>query len=134
MRIITDHLSTEVGKHLFLTATFTKPPTWWVALYTTLPNDVGAGGVEVSGLGYTRIEYAPGDARWSLVDEFYVNSTIIQFPAPTANWGTILGYGLLDLETLGTVSFKNQLLSALTVNSGEPAPFFPIGTLKIKIA
>lgn len=133
MAILSDYLKDKIGTHLFYTSSWTKPSTLWVALYTTIPNLAGVGGTEVSGGSYARVEYAPGDANWDYLSNYFTNLQAVTFPSPSANWGTIVGYGILDANTAGNLLFVDNLLSELIVNNGDPAPFFGIGRLKIGI-
>ena len=60
------------------------------ALYTSLPAADGTGGTEVSGNGYAPHSYA-GTWTYSYVADSAKNVSIIEFPEPTAPWGTIAG-------------------------------------------
>lgn len=132
-----DYLETQLGTHLLLTSSFTKPAAQYVALYTTNPAEDGTGGTEVTGAGYARVAYGPGDAYWSAPtsgDGLFSNLAAIQFGAPTADWGTIVGFGLLDNSTGGNLLIVSTLTASLVVNNGDPAPAFAIGALNITFA
>ena len=126
-----------IGDHLLRSATWSKPTAIYVGLFTTMPSEDGTGGVEVSGGSYVRIQCGPGDSYWTgptTGDGVYSNAGIIQFPAPTANWGTIVGFGLMSDSTSGTCYIAKLFASSSVINSGDPAPGFDTNTLTVTFA
>lgn len=125
MSYLMDAVAQGLADHLFRTATYAKPTTWWVGLFTTMPVDAGTGFVEVSGGGYVRIACHPGDGNWTRSGRIVTNLAAITYPVPTADWGLIVGTGLF-----AAVSGGNPLLAAaLTlplvdtgVGRGTPQP------------
>lgn len=129
---LTNSAETDFIKHMFRTGTWTKPTDIYVALYTTMPDkELGTGGTEVSGGSYARVKVGPSDATWDAPTSggATANTAAITFPAPTANWGTIVGFGLFYVSTAGDVKVTASLTTSKTVNSGDPAPKFEIGQL-----
>ena len=59
------------------------------------------------------------------------NSYAITFPAPTENWGTIVGFGIYD--QLGNLLFLDNLSANKDVLAGNPAPEFNPGALSVVI-
>ena len=111
--------------------TFSHPATVYVALYTVTPSDSG-GGTEVTGGSYARVAVtnnatnfpdASGGAK--------ANGTAITFPTPTANWGTIVAFAILDASTAGNLLYWGAITPNKTVNNGDPAPSFAVGDLDI---
>lgn len=136
MSAMTDYLEGQLRAHLFRTASFTKPTVMAVALYTAAPGEAG-GGTEVSGGSYARVDRPPLDANWtaaSATDGLTDNAADIVFPAPTANWGSITHFALLDATTAGNFLIYGALTTAKTVNNGDPAPKFVAGALDITFA
>ena len=136
MSQMTDYLEGQIRAHIFRTASFTKPTVLAVALYTAAPGEAG-GGTEVSGGAYARVQRDPLDANWaaaSLTDGLTDNGAALTFPAPTANWGVITHCAILDATTAGNMLLYGALTAAKTVNSGDPAPNFPIGALDVTFA
>lgn len=135
----TDYLEVQIGTHLLRTGSWTKPSAIWVALFTTIPNDDGTGGVEVGGSrGYARIQHGPSDATWTAptTSGIFANIGVIQFGAPiTTNWGTITSFGLYNASTGGDLLAKGLFTGGTTVivNVGDPAPAFADGTLTVTI-
>jgi len=134
----TDWLEIQIGTHLLRTSSWTKPSAIWVALFTTIPNDDGTGGTEVSttSTGYGRIQCGPADDKWTAptTSGAFSNASVIQFGTPIDDWGTITSVGLFSAETSGTLYAKGALGTNVTVNNGDPAPAFAAGSLIITIA
>lgn len=133
----TNTLEELIGDHLLRTATWTKPSAIYVGLFTTMPNDAGASGVEVTGGSYARVQCGPGDAYWTGPaggDGVYSNTDIVQFAEPSAGWGTILGYGLFSAASSGTLYISKEFSSSITVSVGDPAPAFAVDAITVTIA
>jgi hypothetical protein len=120
------------------------PSALFIGLYTTNPTDVG-GGTEVSGGSYARVSVASTLANWAGTQGAGTtaistgtggttsNNNNISFPAPTANWGVITGFGIFDAATGGNLIIQSPLQSNKTVNNGDAAPAFPPGSLVITV-
>lgn len=137
MSSASNYLEEKIGTHLLRTGTWTKPAELWVALFTTMPAEDGTGGVEVSGTGYARIQRGPADEAWEAPaagNGLYKNAEAIQFGAPTASWGQIVGFGLYDAGTSGNYLLGNTFVAPVTVNNGDPAPAFAAQQLTITVA
>jgi hypothetical protein len=133
----TDWLEGQIGTHLLRTSSWTKPTDVYVALFTTIPDDDGTNGVEVTGTGYARIKHGPADDKWAAPvsgNGVFSNIGVIQFGSPTANWGTVTSIGLFSAVTGGTLYAKGALGTNVTVNSGDPAPAFAEGTLTVTLS
>ena len=105
----------------------------FVALYTVAPAELTTG-TEVTGGSYARVSADPLDANWSAPDAtggLTANVSDIVFPAPTANWGSIVSFGIWDRSTGGNAMFYGDLTTPKTVNNGDPAPRFPAGALTV---
>jgi len=135
----------ELIDHLFRSRSYTAPTAIHVALYTAAPGETG-GGTEVTGGSYARVSYAPGFANWegtngetTDVDSAGTggatqNRNAITFPAPTANWGSVTHFALLDASSGGNFYLYGALTAAKTVNNLDPAPSFPVGSLDVALA
>lgn len=136
MSAMTDYLEAEIRKHIFRTGSFTKPTALYIALYTAAPGEAG-GGTEVTGGSYARVQRDPLDANWtaaSTTDGKTDNAADITFPAPTANWGTVTHFAILDAASGGNMLFYGALTVAKTVNNGDAAPKFAVGALSVTFA
>lgn len=92
-------------------ATMPTMPTPYLALFTTAPTaDDGTGGVEVSGGSYARVA-TNGDwaAASGTTPVTIANNATISFPAATANWGTVVAFGIYDAATSGNLLFWDYL-------------------------
>lgn len=128
---------------LFRDGSYTQPGTLYVALFSTLPNDAGSGGVELSGTGYARIGVATTNAAWSAPaagtgsQRVIDNAAIVDFGTAGSNWapaGTeCVGFGLFDAVTAGNYFGGNLFATAKVIQSGDPVRF-PIGSLDIVLA
>lgn len=128
---------------IFRTRTPAKPTALYVALFTVTPSDSG-GGTEVTGGSYARVNLAPLDTNWlatqggtsgnsSGTGGATSNAVAITFPAPTADWGTIVAYGIFDASTSGNLLIWDAITASRLVLNGDPAPSFPIAALAVTV-
>lgn len=89
-----------VGK----TAVFTLP-TVYVALFTAVGTDAGSGFTEPSGGAYARVSTAAADwnSATGSAPSSISNANPINFTTATANWGSIIGFGLYDASSGGNL-------------------------------
>jgi hypothetical protein len=60
------------------------------------------------------------------------NAIAITFNVPGATtWGNVTSFGIFDSLTGGQLLYWGPLAANKSINSGDPAPSFPIGTLQI---
>jgi len=98
----------------------------YVALFTTLPGEDSTGGVEVSGGSYARQAVTfDAPAAGSMA-----NSADVVFPQATANWGTVLGFGLYDAVSGGNMLYFNNLTTSKQIDSGDQMKF-PAGAISV---
>ncbi|HET8778000.1 MAG TPA: hypothetical protein VFN76_10105 [Candidatus Limnocylindria bacterium] len=108
----------------------TRPSAIYVALFTAVTDAEAGTGTEVTGGGYARVEAtnafgAPTDGAGS-------NTAVITFPVPTANWGTVTHFCVMDAPTGGNaITAIKTLTASRTINNGDAAPSFAIGDLQI---
>jgi len=101
-------------------------PTAYVALFTAVGTDAGTGFTEVSGGSYARVATAGAD--WNSAagtgPSSISNVNTITFPAATANWGTVIAFGLYDASTSGNLLAWDYLGAfnwlPCTVSSASP--------------
>ena len=126
-------------------AAATGPATVYVALYTANPTATTAG-TEVSGGSYARVAVTSGLTAWAGTQGAATtvvssgttgqtsNNAILTFPAPTAAWGVITGFAMLDALTLGNTLIFGALTTSKTVNSGDAAPSFAAAALTFSLS
>lgn len=102
--------------------------TPWIALFVTAPTDAG-GGTEVSGGSYARVD-ASGKFGSPSGGEIANNATIT-FATPTANWGTVVAYGIFTASTAGTLLRWENLTTQKAITTGD-APSFGSGKIVLR--
>ena len=109
---ITTYLENALENAVLRNTSYTSPATVYLALFTVAPG-VGGGGTEVSGGSYARQAVtfsAPASGATS-------NSGAITFPTATANWGTVVAWGLFDAATSGNLLLFGTLVGTNEVQS-----------------
>jgi len=125
-----DYLEDKVLEHVFGGNAYTAPGTLHVALFTVAPTDTG-GGTEVSGGGYVR---KPGAFTVSGTNPTTAsNSSAIEYPTATANYGTVVAVGIFDASSSGNLLAYANLTASKVVSSGDVFRF-NAGDLDITLA
>ena len=126
-----DFLENKVLDHVLGGGDYSRPATVYVALYTATPSDSG-GGTEVSGGSYARVAVTNNSTNWPAASGgSKSNGTAITFPTPSANWGTVTSFGILDASSGGNLLYWGALAANKTINNGDAAPQFAAGALTI---
>lgn len=127
------YLEEKYLTHELRTGSFAKPSGIYVALFTAAPSDAG-GGTEISAGGYGRILCGPSDAAWSApsgTPRQSSNVASVTFGTPSADWGQATHFATFDAISGGNMLRWGALSTAKTINNGDPAPYFPAGSLVI---
>ena len=145
MAAMTNFLENKLVDALFRNVSYTPPTTLYVALYTVVPTSAG-GGTEVTGGSYARTTLAASATNWASTGGAGTttnpsagttgatsNNAAITFPAPTANWGTVVAFAIFDALAGNMLIFGN-LTSSKTVNNGDAAPSFAAGSLVVTLS
>jgi hypothetical protein len=144
MSQMSDYLENKLIDHVFRATSFTMPSALYVALFTAAPSDSG-GGTEVTGGSYARVNLAPSVSNWKSTNGTTSgassgtggqtsNASIITYPVPSANWGTITHFAIFDAVTTGNMLLWGSLTTPKTVNNGDGAPTWPVDQLAIVFA
>jgi len=132
-----DYLEAKVLDAVFGQTALPAIATTYVALYTVLPTDVNAGGTEVTGGSYARVAFTNNTTNWPAATgtspTSKANGVAVTFPAPTANWGVVVGFAIYDAATVGNELAWGALTTSKTINSGDAAPSFAIGALTVTL-
>lgn len=104
---------TNYGENRMLTL-FKEDGTHYIGLFTVAPSEAG-GGTEVSGGAYARQPVTFGAAS----DGTMKNSSAIEFPTATANWGTAKAWGLFDAATNGTLIWYGAIDTPKELLAGD---------------
>lgn len=113
---LSDTFETRALQWIFSTTAVTRPTAWHVGLFTTAPSDAG-GGTEVTGGSYAR--QSVGASGLTVSGNLATNGAVIEFPAATANWGTITHAAIFDAPTGGNLIAHGALAASRVINSGD---------------
>ena len=120
MAAMSNYLENKLTDQIFRGQAYSFPSTLHFALFTVAPTDAG-GGTEVTGGSYAR---AAINATWQIFSGtrglelqqrlaaalgITSNNVAITFPAPTANWGTVVALGIFDASSGGNMLFHGLL-------------------------
>ena len=122
-----DYLENKVVGHVFGGSAYTAPSTLYVALYTSAPSDTG-GGTEVSGGAYAR-----QTAAFTVTNNTASNTSAIEYPTATADYGTVVAVGIFDASSSGNLLAYGNLTASKTVSTGDVFRF-NAGAIDITVA
>ena len=125
-----DYLENEILDHILGGGDYARPATVYVALYTVAPTDVG-GGTEVTGGSYARKAVTNNATNWpAAASGAKANGAEIAFVTATANWGTVVAFGIFDAVSGGNLMYWGDLSENKDVDSGDTARF-AVGELDV---
>jgi len=130
MAALSDHAENLLLNFLMTTGTATRPTNWYVALFTSAPNDAG-GGTEVSGNGYSRQSVSWDTA--SGTGGTTANSGAVSFTASGSGFGTVTHIGIFDASSSGNLLWHGAMDASKTVASGDVLQF-AAGAIDLTIA
>jgi hypothetical protein len=142
---MSDYLENKLVDLTLRGQAFTAPATLYFGLHTSATTDAG-GGTEVTGGSYARkavtaslanfagTQAAASTTASSGTGGVTSNNGLIDFPAPTANWGTVTHWSVWDASTSGNMLFHGALTTAKTINNGDAAPSFAAAALVLTFA
>ena len=122
----TDFLENKLVAHTFSNTAYTSPSSVFVALYTVAPTD-STTGTEVSGGGYAR-----QSAAFTTTGNAATNTSAIEYPTATGNYGTVVATALLDASSGGNMLAFATLSSSKTISTGDVFRI-PAGDLDITL-
>lgn len=101
----TDYVAQGVLNHIVGKTALFSLPTAYVGLFTAVGSDAGSGFTEVSGGSYARKQTAGAD--WNAASgtgpSTITNANSLTFVTATADWGTVIAFGLFDAPTGGNL-------------------------------
>jgi len=109
---LSDYLENKLLDHFLGTATYTKPTTVYIALYTVAPSDAG-GGTQVTGGSYAR-QTATFSAAASGTTSNTANIDFAGMPAATT-----VAIGVFDALTSGNLLLWGTLTANKTTDAGD---------------
>ena len=130
MAALSDHAENLLLNFLMTTGTATRPTSWYIALFTSAPNDAG-GGTELSGNGYSRQSVSWDTA--SGTGGTTANSGAVSFTASGSGFGTVTHIGVFDASSSGNLLWHGAIDTAKSVASGDVLQF-AAGAIDLTIA
>lgn len=106
---------TRVLTWVFTADSATRPTAWYVALFTSNP-DEDASGTEVSTSGTA---YARQSATFTVSGNEATNSAAVEFPTATASYGTVTHVGVFDASTGGNLIAYAALTTSKAIDTGD---------------
>ena len=127
---LSNSFETHTLKYLLTSDSVTRPTAWYVALCTTDPTDTALG-TEVSGGGYARQSVA-----FTVSGNNASNTSAIEFPEATADYGTVVAVMIMPASSGGSASdmiVHAQLTADKSISTGDIFRI-PAGDLDINIS
>ena len=106
---------TLVLNWLLTAGSATRPTAWYLALFTSNP-DEDASGTEVSTVGTA---YVRQSATFTVSGNTASNSAAIEFPTATASYGTVSHVGVYDASTGGNLIAYAALSTSKAIDTGD---------------
>jgi hypothetical protein len=123
---LTNTFETTVLTWLLTASSATRPTSWYIGLFTAIPNEAG-GGTEVSGSAYVRKA-----ATFTVSGNTASNSAAIEWAAATGSWGTITSIAIFDAVTGGNMIGYAALTTSKTIATGDVFRI-PLGDLDVTL-
>jgi hypothetical protein len=123
----TDRTSQGILAHIVGKTALYTLPTAYVGLFTAVGTDTGTGFTEPTVGAYARVATAAADwaAPSGSAPSQISNANTLTFPTATADWGSIIGFGLYDAASTGNLLcwdfFGAYNWLPATVNAASPA-------------
>ena len=114
MAEISNYLENALINGTLRGSTYTAPTTTYLALYTNDPTDADTG-TEITGGSYVRQAITFSSPSGGATS----NSSAIEFPQATADWGTITYVGIRDAVTSGNLLYHTALDTSKTISNGD---------------
>jgi|SRR5581483_119363 len=128
MGAFSDYLEDKILGWMRGSAFPSAPATVYVGLLTAAPGDTGSGGspsdgTEVSGGSYARVAITT-TTGWNAIatsgtTRHMTNNGAVNFPTPTASWGTVVAVGIWDAASGGNLLFWTAISPTQTISSGN---------------
>lgn len=101
----------------------------WLAAFTADPTRSGllTNEVSTSGTAYARAEVTGLFTATNLTKRIALLNALLEWATPTASWGTLTHFGLMDAETpaTGTMKAKTRVDKNIVLTVGVPLVLLP---------
>ena len=115
---LTDYSNNKLLDLVFGSVAYEPPSTLYLGLSTTAANKSGKVS-EPSGGGYARAAAVNNTSSFPAASgATKSNATAFEFPAPTANWGTVVSLFIADAPSGGNILASSDLTASRTINFG----------------
>ncbi|WP_314587927.1 hypothetical protein [Paenibacillus terrigena] len=125
---ISNWLSAAMLNAALRNTTFTPPSTIYLALYTSDPTAADTG-TEVSGGAYKRLPIVFSAPALENGNQTVKNTTDVEFPIATSDWGQITHVGLRTALTGGNLLWSKAIDNPRTIQSGDKPKFLKDSTV-----
>ena len=112
---LSNTFETNVLTWMFTASAVTRPTSWYLALFTSNPDEDGSG-TEVSGTGTA---YARQSVSFTVSGNTASNSAAVEFPTATASYGTVTHVGVYDASTAGNLIAYAALTTSKAIDTGD---------------
>ena len=109
-----NYLETKVLDHVFGGTAYTAPSTLYLALFTAVSDGEAGTVTEVSTGGYARQSVA-----FTTSGNTTSNTSAVEYPTATANYGTVTHVGIYDASSSGNLMAYATLSSSKTIETGD---------------
>jgi len=123
-----NEFETRALQWVFTTGSPTRPTSWYLALFTSNPDEDGSG-TEVSTSGTA---YAREAVTFTVSGNAATNSGAIEYATATASFGTVSHVGVYDASTAGNLIAYAALSSSKAIDTGDILRI-PAGDLDITL-
>ena len=123
---LTNTFETTVLTWLLTASSATRPTSWYIGLFTAIPNEAG-GGTEVSGTAYVRKA-----VTFTVTGDTASNSAAVEWPVAGGSWGTITSIAIFDAVTGGNMIGYAALTTSKTIATGDVFRI-PLGDLDVTL-
>ena len=110
---LSNTFETHTLNYLFTATSVTRPTAWYVALFTSNP-DEDASGTEVSGGAYAR-----QSVSFTVSGNTASNTAALEFPTATASYGTVTHVGVFDAASSGNLIAYAALTTSKAIDTGD---------------
>jgi len=114
MAEMSNFLENELYDHVLRNASYTSPTNIYMSLHTADPTDAGTG-TEVSGGSYARTAVTMG----APTNGSGTNSSDVQFPQCTSDWGSVTHIAIWDATTAGNMLLHSPLDTSKDITTGD---------------
>lgn len=140
---LSDYVENNAIDYIFRAQTWTIAANFHVGLSTAACSDSSVG-TEVTGGSYARVSVARSLANWAGTQSAgsttastgtggqTSNNIAINFPTPSAGWGTVTHFFISDAASGGNLILCQALTTSKTINSGDTVSF-AIGALTVTL-